>query len=569
MKNTISALGARFLSKFDGSVDQMRSKDMDIFDHIEKIVELAQKHGLEKCLARGKVHCSYITEKLGISPLQAVLFSLFMEHSSSNNILLSEIAETIHASQMKVIKYMTECEELEKKKLVRCSRGDYTSYRIPREVRESLRKTNCFTPEELGNLSIEKFFIHLSKLFSERGNDELTYEALSEELLDLLNMNMHLGFCKKIMSFNLDDDNLILLLCFCHLAGNNSDDNIGFYDIEFLYEDKGHGLSHRTALTKGNHIFIEKNLVEHNQDDGFRNNESWKLTDHAKKELLFELDLAVNQKFLKNMILHDTIKTKRLYYNGREKKEISTLTNLLIEPNFREIQKRLDDKGMRNGFACLFSGSPGTGKTETVYQIARETGRNIMMVDLSRIKSMWVGESERRTKEVFTTYQKALEKSEIAPILLFNEADGIIGARKEFNPNSRAVDQMENTVQNILLQEMENLKGIMIATTNLTKNMDSAFERRFLYRINFDRPSTESRQGIWTSMMPSLGEEEAAGLSQKYDLSGGQIENIARKAEVDALLQGQALDMETLHQICAEELNSSFYQKPKAMGFGT
>jgi SpoVK/Ycf46/Vps4 family AAA+-type ATPase len=239
----------------------------------------------------------------------------------------------------------------------------------------------------------------------------------------------------------------------------------------------------------------------------------------------------------------------------------------LQEENYRKIQDRLDGKGMRKGFACLFSGGPGTGKTETAWQIARETKRNVMMVDISDIKSKWVGESEKNIKEVFDTYRTAVENSEIAPILLFNEADAVIGKRKEFNSSSHAVDQMENTMQNIILQEMENLSGILIATTNLTQNMDSAFERRFLYKITFDKPSVESRKGIWNSLLPDLPDDKAAELSRKFELSGGQIENIARKIEVDAIISGGVLSMDMLEKYCKDESQNGF-NSAKRIGFG-
>jgi len=160
-----------------------------------------------------------------------------------------------------------------------------------------------------------------------------------------------------------------------------------------------------------------------------------------------------------------------------------------------------------------------------------------------------------------------VEKSETAPILLFNEADAVIGKRKEFNSSSRAVDQTENTIQNIILQEMENLSGILIATTNLTQNMDSAFERRFLYKITFDKPSVESRKGIWNALLPDLPENNTAELSGKFELSGGQIENIARKVEVDAIINGEGLCMERLVQYCKDESRSGF-NTTKRIGFG-
>jgi SpoVK/Ycf46/Vps4 family AAA+-type ATPase len=166
---------------------------------------------------------------------------------------------------------------------------------------------------------------------------------------------------------------------------------------------------------------------------------------------------------------------------------------------------------------------------------------------------MWFGESEKKIKQVFDNYRTAVENSEIAPILLFNEADAVIGKRKEFTAASRSVDQTENTIQNIILQEMENLSGILIATTNLIKNMDNAFERRFLYKIVFEKPSLESRKSIWNALLPDLPEDKASELSGKFELSGGQIENIARKTEVDAIISGGGLTPDILAQYCKSE----------------
>ncbi len=221
---------------------------------------------------------------------------------------------------------------------------------------------------------------------------------------------------------------------------------------------------------------------------------------------------------------------------------------------------------MRKGFACLFSGTPGTGKTETAYQIARETGRNIMMIDISNTKSCWFGESEKKIKTIFRNYRHAVDNSKLAPILLLNEADAVIGKRKVYSGSRGSVDQTENAIQNIILQEIENLVGILIATTNLTQNMDNAFERRFLYKIEFTKPCLEARQSIWQSMMPSLSAAETEKLASRYDLSGGQIENIARKAEVDFVINGGCVSMDALSRHCSEEIAGQF-NTSKRIGF--
>ena len=227
------------------------------------------------------------------------------------------------------------------------------------------------------------------------------------------------------------------------------------------------------------------------------------------------------------------------------------LCSLLEPKQFDNICARLEEKGLRRGFACLFYGAPGTGKTETVLQLARKTGRDLMQVNVSEIKSMWVGESEKNIKALFDRYRRLVKESERAPILFFNEADAIINKRNE--NAERAVDKMENSMQNIILQEIENLEGILIATTNLTKNMDKAFERRFLYKVEFEKPSLEAKQHIWQSMLPSLSATDAEILATKYDFSGGQIENISRKHSVEEILTGCSVGINRLIEFCNEE----------------
>ena len=240
------------------------------------------------------------------------------------------------------------------------------------------------------------------------------------------------------------------------------------------------------------------------------------------------------------------------------------LQSFFVPENYRKIRERMEQTGFRTGFACLFYGGPGTGKTETVYQLARQTGRDIMVVDVPQIKSKWVGDSEKNIKALFDRYRELVKKAKQTPILLFNEADAIIGIRKQGAQN--AVDKMENSIQNIILQEMEMLDGIMIATTNLTQNLDKAFERRFLYKIKFEKPTVEARVLIWRTMIPDLSEMDAKTLAAKYDFSGGQIENIARHYTIDSILHDAKEDkLAMLINHCDNERLDE--NTPKRIGF--
>jgi SpoVK/Ycf46/Vps4 family AAA+-type ATPase len=192
-----------------------------------------------------------------------------------------------------------------------------------------------------------------------------------------------------------------------------------------------------------------------------------------------------------------------------------------------------------------------------------------MSVNIADIQSKWVGESEKNLKMIFEDYREAVQarirESAQIPILLFNEADGVISKRFELGSESRSVDQMMNSLQSIILEEMEKLPGILIATTNLVQNMDKAFERRFLYKIEFEKPKPSVRQSIWQSMLPTLQDSDAATLAARFEFSGGQIENITRKSIADYVLTGAETSFENLLRLCKEELLTK--QGERQIGF--
>jgi SpoVK/Ycf46/Vps4 family AAA+-type ATPase len=222
-----------------------------------------------------------------------------------------------------------------------------------------------------------------------------------------------------------------------------------------------------------------------------------------------------------------------------------------MNENFVSLQARLEKEAMPKGVSVIFYGAPGTGKTETAMQIARQTGRKVYHVDISASKSCWFGESEKLIKRIFTDYREMCKNEDLKPILLFNEADALFSKRKEIG--SSPVDQTENAIQNIILEELEKLDGILIATTNLADNLDPAFERRFLFKLKFDKPTTEAKQNIWKNKLSWLSDDECRKLAANYVFSGGEIDNIARKVVMEEVVSGKRPDFNFIVDACCNE----------------
>ena len=251
-----------------------------------------------------------------------------------------------------------------------------------------------------------------------------------------------------------------------------------------------------------------------------------------------------------NLIYPERITPKNLFFDNELEKQINFLEKSLEQDNFDNLQNRLVQKGMTKGITAILFGSPGTGKTESVFQIAKITNRAVLHVDISDSKSMYFSESEKKIKEIFTNYKKLCKLESVTPILLFNECDSLFQKRKE--GGSSNTQSTENAIQAILLEELENFEGILIATTNLNNNLDSAFERRFLFKIKFDNPSIDVKKMIWSNKL-DLKDEEAHVLAKNYQFSGGEIDNIVRKVTMEEVLYNTTPNIDKIVDYCNNE----------------
>lgn len=533
-------------------------EQMDLLQAFEMIVDKAKDSSLgEKFYQEADSYLGFVSDKLCISKRASAIMALFADRCYDTHIQFSDLIDYLDCRILTLLRYTTETQELIDKEYVCQNRIEGLNYSIPMEVMEAFQHNQRYIPSDVEDFTARELFDKFDELFSKCRCEKLNKQVLRKKLRALVVKNSNLAFVKAMALYDIDveDKDFPLFILLCTLFVIDGDDDIRCNDLNFIYEE-GESVWRwaKRDLSQGNHRFLQKKFIEYTNDDGFADRESFKITDSAKKLLFSEMNLsAMRGSHPKGgMLSFENIKPKKLFYNDKERKQVEELAALLDEKNFQGIRDRLKETNFRSGFACLFYGAPGTGKTETVLQIARKTGRDLIQVNISDIKSMWVGESEKNIKGTFDDYRKMVKQSAKTPILLFNEADAIIG--KRMVGAEKAVDKLENNIQNIILQEIEQLEGILIATTNLAENMDKAFERRFLYKVKFEKPDLHGRLQIWQTMIPSLNDADASFLAARYDFSGGEIENIARHYTIQSILHGKpAVMLKSLVGYCDSE----------------
>uniref|UniRef100_A0A7C6ECK3 ATP-binding protein n=1 Tax=candidate division WOR-3 bacterium TaxID=2052148 RepID=A0A7C6ECK3_UNCW3 len=202
------------------------------------------------------------------------------------------------------------------------------------------------------------------------------------------------------------------------------------------------------------------------------------------------------------------------------------------------------------GTVILFYGPPGTGKTATAHGIAHKLGKKIVIVNYATILDKYVGESEKNIRKLF----KDVREKDC--VLVFDEADALFGRRIT---ERHSTDRLHNYMTNILMQELERFEGAIILTTNREAEMDEAFARRILFKLNFDIPGPKERAKIWQSFFtektPLADDVNFEELGEQFELTGGEIKNVVEKAVIELGYQGmKKITMASLVKFAQEEL---------------
>ena len=400
-----------------------------------------------------------------------------------------------------------------------------------------------------------KFVNEISDLIESRSNDEFRTHVLFDKVFDLEKQHTDLSFVQNVQKLNLDieDKTLLYEMCDDFLSGGETGISCTMKDI---YDHPSTRFRIAKDLKEERHILQKLGFVEIMPESMFSDS-NITLTEKGKKVFLeddFDLFDATKRKN-QNLIYPDKIAEKPMFYDKELERQLNLFRQNLEADKFADLQKRMADNALPKGVIALFHGLPGTGKTETAMQIAKATGRAIYHVDISAAKTCWYGESQKLVKRIFTDYAHMCEKEKLKPILLFNEADALFSNRQNISntSGSSSVAQTENAIQDIILEEMEKLDGIMIATTNMIDNLDSAFARRFLFKIKFGQPTVEAKKAIWHTKLAWLNEGDCGKLAAKFDFSGGEIDNIVRKVMMEEVLNGIRPDLAGIEELCRYE----------------
>jgi hypothetical protein len=507
---------------------------------LKKLVDMADKFkmSIDRAAIFATVHCMSSTDiRLSERAITAFLKPFFQENS-------------------KLIR--TQLREMQRVGLLEKERYEGIHiFSIESAISEAIDNGDLDTISNVGPIGLDAVLEYFRKKLLD--HDHLGKAEVKQYLEDIVEKNAQLNVIKycnrKYFTETVLDAYVCLAVCVKSIYDNDAF-NFSYMD-NYINMGKNYIQYMRREILTESWAPIAEGLIENAGGGMVDFNPELKLTPKGFDYFLKELDPEMLH-FLRSrlgkvnvpMIQPKDIQKVDLYFNPDFAKRIDRMSTILMPQKFADFQASFPKNAKMKGLTLLFHGGPGSGKTETVLQLCRKTKRPLMKIEVTDFQSKWVGESERKLKQIFTDYKTACERMEVAPILFLNECDQIIGKRVGIR---NSVDQMNNALQNILLEQLEQFQGIMIGTTNLTKNMDEAFERRFAMKFQFESPNETAKVSIWKSAIKGLRQQEAIALVKQFDFTPGEINNVARRFMVENLLGLEKTRLQTLQELCETE----------------
>ena len=506
------------------------------------------------------VEIESVCDYFQVNSIEAILLSTCFIKSCFDSVALPEIIKHFGLEKYSFLKYLGSFTLLISKSILvkaEHNRSD-NDYKLSQHIYDYIIHQKSI-PKELLVIKVKEdtfneFLADMDLMKDEKENKEISFIYFTQKFIDLLNSNKHF----KLVEFAIKNLQLVDAFVFFDTildalnAGSNDFNTSLKSTVDDFYERNRDIFNYLNTFLEGKTALTKLDLIE-KDFNSFSNRHRIQLTQKAVTMLKeWEgISLEFVEKKDTRLVYPDQIQKRNLFYNTEEESQLEPIKKSLSNTAFNQLQNRLKLKNMNTGITALLYGAPGTGKTESVYQLAKKYNRPIFKVEISETKSMWFGESQKLVKKIFTDYYAFKKTQKVCPILLFNEADAIIGKRK--SAGSSSVSDTENAIQNILLEELENFDGILFATSNLVANLDSAFERRFLFKVKFENPSMVNAAKIWRNKLPNLSVKEALQLASQFSYSGGEMENIARKSLMDEIVFGTKPTFARILSFCENE----------------
>ena len=432
---------------------------------LETIYKTAEKSELKlDVFATIPVEIKRVCDYFEVNTIEAILLATCFVKSCFNVVELPEIIKHFGLENHSFLIYLENFNLLTFKSIVikTENRNSENNYKLSQHIYDYILAQKSI-PKELLEIKIKEntfseFLSDMDILSNLKDDEKINYYYFIQKLKDLLNANIHFKLTEfAIKNLELVDSFVFFDTILDAMNCGENDFNTSLQStVDDFYERK------RDSFKYINNFLEEKttlNLLDLIEKDSnsFSNRHRIQLTQKAVFMLKeWEgISLEFVEKKDKRLIYHDQIQKRNLFYNSGEELQLEPIKKSFSNTAFTILQSRLKSKNMSAGITVLLYGSPGTGKTETVYQLAKKHNRPIFKVEISETKSMWFGEIQKLLKKIFTDYYNFKKTQKICPILLFNEADAIIGKRK--SAGSSSVSDTENAIQNVLLEEFKTL----------------------------------------------------------------------------------------------------------------
>lgn len=432
------------------------------------------------------------------------------------------------------------------------------SFQVDEKIYEALlndKKEGLeFKPAENFNQLLK----NVNEIFKKRKDgcfDAETLKKLVERELSAATKDEALNWLNSFSDLTLEDKILFLFAAYTHQKDEEQIDLE--YHIKQIEDNFAKQKAFRDSIANKTSSLITNDLLL-KDEDGFIFDEFVGLTEKSKNALFQKETNNVKKNAYKTatIIQPEDIFLEELFYNESEWQQINTIEKILSKEKHQLVVNQLVENGLAKGISIIFNGSSGTGKTATAKRLAKITNRPLFCVDVEKIANKWIGDSEKNTKKIFDEYYEFSNQCELTPILFFNE-DSIFSKRVDVGHSS---DRTHNNMQNILLEQMEQFTGISIVTSNHAEKLDKAFERRFLYKVEFEKPTKETQYNLLSNAFQNISRDTINSILDDYSFTGGQIYNIRKKYIMQCIIEDANLE-ELFIKLCKEETVTKTTQK--------